>query len=353
MTPTPKEATDLVLIIDDNSMNRYILSQYIKQYGYPVATAENGKEALQMMRDGLFSLVLLDIEMPVMNGYELLAVMKADHRLRNIPVVVISGVEDINSVALCIEQGAEDYLVKPFNQTILRARVSACIERKRLRDQEILHLLQIEHEQKRANELLHVIFPDKIVEELKTTDKVLPRRHTNVAVLFADIVGFTAHCDTHDPEEVVLNLQKLVERWEDIALANGAEKTKTIGDAFMATAGLLKPTENPVKNCVQCGLEMISAVREIAPLWAVRIGVHIGPVIAGVLGRRQYQYDLWGDTVNTASRMENHGVVGSVNLSRTAWEQISHCGRAESLGLIAIKGKGDMELFRFIGFIDS
>jgi class 3 adenylate cyclase len=340
----------LVLIVDDNSINRYMLSKHVTQIGHAVETASNGREALQMVRNKKFDLVLLDIEMPELDGNAVLEAMKADRNLRGIPVIMVSGEDTIDSVVHCIENGAEDYLVKPFNPVILNARVNACMEKKRLYDQQLTYIKQIEEEQNRSNDLLHAIFPKEIVQELKETNAIQTRRHANVAVMFADIVGFTAHCDTHEAEEVVGHLQKLVERWENIALTHGVEKIKTIGDAFMATSGLLKTVENPVLNCIRCGIEMISEIRKSSSGWDVRIGIHSGPVVAGVLGRRQYLYDLWGDTVNTASRIESNGTSGHVSMSKKAWEQVSHCSNAESLGIVAVKGKGNMEIFRFTGF---
>src|SRR4029078_11616725 len=148
---------------------------------------------------------------------------------------------------------------------------------------------QIEQEKKRSDELLHVILPDQIVRELKETNEVRPRRCDNVAVLSADLVGFTSYCDNHSPEEVVLYLQNLVRAWENSALSHGVEKIKTIGDAFMAAAGLLSPQENPVLSCVRCGPEMIAATQALPQVkWNLRVGIHVGAVVAGVIGQRQY-----------------------------------------------------------------
>jgi class 3 adenylate cyclase len=289
--------------------------------------------------------------MPELNGFQVLERLKADERLRHIPVITMSAFTDMDSIVRCIEMGAEDYLTKPFDKVLLRARISACLEKKRLRDREVLYLEQIKREQERTDALLHVILPAEIVPELKANDKVRPRRHEDVAVLFCDIVGFTPFCDRNRPEEVVPHLQQLIEAWEEIALRHQVEKIKTIGDAFMAAAGLLKPAENPVLNCVRCGLDMITACQQLPVQWEVRVGIHIGPVVAGVIGRRQYLFDLWGDTVNTAARMESHGVPGSVTLSGAAWERIAHCAAGEARGLFPVKGKGHVPIVRFERFV--
>ncbi len=343
-----------MLVVDDDEGNRDILSRWLLREGHTVAVAANGRQALEMIRAQPFDLVLLDILMPEMNGFEVLEQLKADAQLRHLPVILISAFNEIDSVANGIKLGAEDYLPKPFNAVLLQARISACLEKKRLRDREVRYLQQIKQEQQRADELLHVIFPTQIVQELKATNTVRARRYENVAVLFCDIVGFTPFCDKFQPEQVVPFLQHLIETWEEIALRHDVDKIKTIGDAFMAASGLLRPAADcPILNCVRCGLEMITATQQLPTGWNLRVGIHAGPVVAGVIGRRQYLFDLWGDTVNTAARMESHGVPGKVVLSGTAWKLIAGRCQGESLQHIPVKGKGPMEMVRFDGFRDS
>ena len=342
-----------VLVVDDTEINRDLLGRRLRRDGHDVTLAENGRQALELLRARPFDLVLLDIIMPELNGLQVLEQVKADPRLRHLPVIMISSLDEVDSIVRCIQMGAEDYLPRPFNPVLLRARIGACLEKKRLRDRETLHLEQIEQEQRRSDELLHVILPGTIVKELKRTNEVRPRRYENVAVLFADIVGFTPYCDGREPEEVVPHLQRLVECSEDIALRHGVEKIKTIGDAFMAASGLLSPAENPVLNCVRCGLEMIAAARALPPAWNLRVGIHVGQVVAGVIGHRQYLFDLWGDTVNTAARMESHGVPGHVTLSHDAWQRIADCARGTSLGPVAVKGKGPTEVVRLDELIEE
>jgi len=334
-----------VLVVDDNECNRDLLARWLGREGHQVCLAQHGRQALDLIQQQPFDLILLDILMPEMDGVQVLQRLKADERFRHIPVIMISALDETDSVVRCIEIGAEDYLPKPFNRAVLKARIGACLEKKRL-------LEEIQKERRRADQLLHVILPAPIVQELKASDAVQPRRFENVAVLFCDIVGFTAYCDGNEPERVVLHLQKLIEEWEEIAIAHGVQKIKTIGDAFMAAAGLLEETADPaVLHCVRCGLDMIQAVERLPVSWKVRVGIHCGPVVAGVIGKRQYLFDLWGDTVNTAARMESNGLPGRIVLSKPAWEQIANRVRGESLGPISIKGKQVMEVYRFDGFV--
>jgi len=259
---------------------------------------------------------------------------------------MISALDEIDSVVRCIEIGAEDYLSKPFNPVLLKARLGASLEKKRLRDREVVYLKQIEVEKKKSDELLHVILPHDIVEELKLNNFVLPRRHADVAVLFCDIVGFTPYSASRQPEEIVAALQQLFEAYEELATVHEMYKIKTIGDSFMSTAGLITPVENPVASAVRCGLEMVQTAKRLPAGWDVRVGIHAGPVVAGVVGRKQYLYDLWGDTVNTAARVESHGAKAGVSVSSTAWDRVKGMAKGQSLGLVPVKGKGEMEIFR-------
>ncbi|MEX2696403.1 two-component system response regulator [Rhizobium mongolense] len=169
------EVGPALLVVDDNEDNRFTLTERLKREGYRnVACASNGREALEMLATRPFDLVLLDITMPEMDGYQVLEHLKADTTLRNIPVVMISAVDEIDSVARCISLGAEDYLAKPFNAVLLRARVAACLEKKRLRDQEAVYTQQVESEKRRADELLYAILPAGAVRELKATNESGP-----------------------------------------------------------------------------------------------------------------------------------------------------------------------------------
>ncbi|HEY2574389.1 MAG TPA: adenylate/guanylate cyclase domain-containing protein [Verrucomicrobiaceae bacterium] len=335
-----------ILVADDDENNRVMLSRRLQRLGHQVTTAENGRRALDALMSGRFDLLLLDIQMPELNGYQVLEQMKASPALRDIPVIVLSASDESGRVARCIEMGAEDYLPKPFDPVLLQARIGASLEKKRLRDREVSHLRQIQEEKQRSDQLLRIILPHDVAEELKATNRVKPRSCENVSVLFCDVVAFTAYCDQHPPEEILARLQTLVEAFERIGSACGLEKIKTIGDSFMATAGLLAPLENPALHCVRCGLDMIAAARNLPPHWQVRVGVHAGSVIAGVVGHHKYQYDVWGDTVNTASRMEQAAPPGAVCVSAETWQHLAdHC-EGSWHGRIDIKGKGPMDLFR-------
>jgi len=208
----------VVLIVDDNEDNRFTLSMRLETCGYSnIVTAENGREALEKLREGPVDLVLLDIMMPELDGYGVLEELRTDTALRVIPVVMISALEDINSVVRCIELGATDYLTKPFNPVLLKARVDNCIEKARYKAQEAAHLARIESEKRRADELLTTVLPRSIARALKRKGRLVPQRYEDVTVLFCDVVGFTAYSERHPPETVFAELESLVDRFEEIS----------------------------------------------------------------------------------------------------------------------------------------
>jgi class 3 adenylate cyclase len=287
--------------------------------------------------------------MPEMDGIAVLEQMKADMSLRDIPVIMVSAVDDFETVLRCIKLGAEDYVQKPFNADLLRARVEAALERKRLRNQEAAFLTQLQTEKARVNDLLHSVLPKSVVNELKASARFVPRRHDDVAVLFCDIVGFTAYCDSNPPERVVEALETLITAFEQIAERHGLEKIKTIGDAFMATAGLLRYVDNPALAAAECGMAMVEAAKAHHAGWQVRVGVHQGPVVAGVLGKKSFVFDLWGDTVNVAARVAAQAEPGGVLVTGTMWPFLSATCKGRALGAIDLKGKGKTDLVRYLG----
>jgi class 3 adenylate cyclase len=249
-------------------------------------------------------------------------------------------------VVRCIELGAEDYLPKPFNSVLLRARIGASLERKRLHDREAEHLAEIERQRARADQLLHAILPAPAVSELKASDRITPRRFESVAVYFGDVVGFTAFCDCHPPETVVASLDHLATAFERITSAHGLEKIKTVGDAVMATANLLEPHDDPVMACLRVAFAMAEAARAAPTAWQMRVGIHLGPVVAGVVGSRKFTFDVWGDTVNLAERLSSFGREPGIHLSAGAWRQVADRAHGDLLGPVTLKGKGEVEVIR-------
>ncbi|MBD1851257.1 adenylate/guanylate cyclase domain-containing protein [Leptolyngbya sp. ST-U4] len=342
-----------VLVVDDNEMNRDLLSRRLLRQGHLIAMAENGQEALEQLQSQPFDLVLLDIMMPVMNGYQLLESLKADPDLRHIPVIMISALDDLDSVVRCIELGAEDYLFKPFNPTLLKARIGASLEKKRLRDQEQAYLQRIQDEQEKSERLLLNVLPKPIADRLKQGQHTIADNFSEVTVLFADIVSFTQLSVSLSPTALVELLNQIFSTFDQLVEQHGLEKIKTIGDAYLAVGGLPMPRPDHVQAVADLALAMQAAIAQFTVptpdggtrTLMMRIGIHTGAVGAGVIGTTKFSYDLWGDTVNTASRMESQGVPGKIQVTDTTYQLLQQQYDFEERGLVDIKGKGEMRTY--------
>jgi class 3 adenylate cyclase len=347
--------TGSLLIVDDNETNRDLLSRQLEQQGHTVLVANNGKQALNVIREESFDLVLLDIVMPEMNGFQVLEQLKADESLRHIPVIMISSLDEIESVVRCIEMGADDYLQKPFNPVLLRARINACLEKKRLHDQERTHMEQLRIERGKSERLLLNVLPEPIADRLKQGENPIADSFKEVTVLFADLVSFTKLSTYLPPVELVESLNELFSMFDRLAERYGLEKIKTMGDAYMAVAGLPIPRSDNVEAAANMALHMLEGIERVRPKtgkpFRMRIGMHTGPVIAGVIGTKKFTYDLWGDTVNTASRLESNGVPGGILVLEETYLRLRECYSFRRHERIDLKGKGEKMTYVLTGAI--
>lgn len=341
-----------VLVVDDHRDNREILYHHLIMEGYDVSTATNGLEALDLIEQKPFDLILLDIMMPVLNGFEVLERLKEDQEQRHIPVVVISARDDTNSVVRCIELGAEDYLTKPFNTILLRARINASLDKKRSQDLQMKYLQQLEIEQERSERLLLNILPAPIAEQLKKGQQVVADIFNDVTVLFADIVEFTPLASQLPPAELVALLNNIFSTFDRLAEDYGLEKIKTIGDAYMVVGGLPTPRGDHAEAVASMALAMQEAIshfnRDNKQPFEMRIGIATGPVVAGVIGTKKFAYDLWGDTVNIASRMESHGIAGAIQVTYNTYDHLKDKYNFDFRGTIELKGKGTADAYLLI-----
>jgi adenylate cyclase len=334
-----------ILVIDDDSSNRDLLRRRLAHEGHDVLLAASGRQALEVLEHEVIDLILLDLLMPDMNGIEVLETLKSDTRWYAIPVVMISGLSETDAVMRCIEAGAEDYLPKPFDIVLLRARINAGLERKRWRERESEYLASLRAEKERSEALLRNILPDPIVVRLNEGEKVIADRFDAVSILFADIVGFTPAAAMMSPANLVGMLDRTFSAFDDLAMRLGIEKIKTIGDSYMAAAGLPLPREDHLERMAEFALGMLSALDGLNSAYGtsfrIRIGMHTGPVIAGIIGRHKFIYDVWGDTVNVASRLESHGVANRIQVSEAVRTALADRYDFEQQGTITLKGRGD------------
>jgi adenylate cyclase len=329
----------LVLIVDDTPTNITVVSGVLKEK-YRTKVATNGEKALALAAGPEKpDLILLDVTMPGMDGYEVCRRLKESHRTADIPVIFLTAKTESGDEENGFDVGAVDYIHKPFSAPIVLARVRTQLT---LKDA----LNEAQEAQAEADQLLHVLLPKKAADEIRNLGTVIPRRYENVAVLFCDVTNFTAYCDEHEPEDVISRLDALFVVFERVTAKHRLEKIKTIGDGYMAVAGLLQEVEDPLGAAVRCGLEMAPALIDADLGWEVRVGVHAGPVVAGIVGQERYQFDIWGDTVNMAARMMSVVVPGGVAVTKEMWEQVSSDFDGRLVGELEVKGKGKISVFR-------
>jgi class 3 adenylate cyclase len=290
-----------LLVVDDNKVNRLLLARSLDLQGHRVAMAENGRRALEMLRAEPFDLMLLDIEMPELDGFGVLERLAADPALRDVPVIVTSSLEGVAAVVRCIELGADDYLHKPVNPVLLKARVDSSLEKKRLRDQH--------------QALIRRFATSEVAQDLMDSGFALGGRRVQATVMFSDIRGFTAMVESQSPEESIELLNTYYTLMFEAISAQGGVVNQMIGDGLMAIFGAPRPVAEPALAAVRAAQDMIEMITmlnverqgEGKPPLAIGVGIASGEVIAGYTGTQQRAtYTCIGDTVNLAARLEAH-----------------------------------------------
>ncbi len=332
-----------LLVVDDNKVNRLLLARTLELQGHSVALAENGRVALEMLRREPFDLLLLDIEMPEMDGLQVMEQLKSDLQLRDLPVIVTSAIEGLDNVVRCIELGAEDYLHKPVNPVLLKARLGASLEKKRLRDQQ--------------KELVRRFATREVAQDLDASGFALGGHRVQATAMFSDIRGFTAMAEQLPPEETIELLNTYYTLMFDAISGQGGVVNQMVGDGLMAIFGAPLPLADPCGAAVKAALEMIEMIdlynrepdRIGKPPIEIGIGIASGDLIAGYTGTQQRAtYTCVGDAVNVAARLEAQTkVVGHAVLVDGATRSgLAQRCCFEPLGALSLKGKGQaVEVF--------
>jgi len=338
-----------ILVVDDNASNRDLLARQLARDGHAVETAASGAEALALAHQRGFDLILLYVLMPEMSGFEVLNRLKHDQSTVDVPVIMISALDEMDSIVRCIEAGAVDYLPKPFAPALLRARIRSSLENKMLRDRERAMMEEIRLAKERNESLLLSILPKAVVERISNGAGMVADHIPEATILFADIVNFTPFAGTLPASDVVGFLNRIFSAFDRLVEQFGAEKIKTIGDGYMVAVGIPEPCPDHAAIAARLSFAMLAELTRIrdeigAPI-ELRIGLHTGPAVAGVIGERKFAYDIWGTTVNIASRMESHGLPGHVHVSKAVAERLDGDFRIVPRGALEVKGAGLMETF--------
>lgn len=325
-----------LLVVDDNKVNRLLLSRSLELQGHSVASAENGRVGLEMLRRESFDLLLLDMEMPEMDGFQVLEQLVNDPQLHDLPVIVTSSLEGIANVVRCIELGAEDYLSKPVNPVLLKARIGASLEKKRLRDQQ--------------KALVRRFATPEVAQELQKSGFSLGGKRVRAAVMFSDIRDFTALAESQPPEETIELLNTYYALMFDAISSHGGVVTLMMGDGLMSIFGAPVPLSDHGESAVRAAQEMVEMMvlfnreREAMgkPRIAIGIGIASGEMVAGYTGTNERAtYTCIGDTVNLAARLETHTKVVQrpILIDQATRFALSDRIVIEPLGLVPFRGK--------------
>lgn len=332
---SPTEPARL-LVVDDNKINRMLLSRSLEAQGHIVETAENGKEGLEKIRSGVFDLVLLDIEMPEMDGFQVLESCLNDVELRQLPIIMTSAMDELDAVVKCVELGAEDYLTKPINPILLRARVNASLEKKRLRDEQ--------------RKLFRTFATKEVAEELLRTGFSLGGKQVTASVLFADIRSFTTIAESQAPAESIELLNEYFSMMFDAITNNKGTVNQLVGDGLMAVFGAPIFSDSHRENAVRAAQQMLEQLkvfnqnRSIQGKSQIRIGIGIasGTMVAGYTGTQTRAiYTCIGDTVNLASRIEEYTkeALHPLLIDNYTRQGLPENIEVEDLGKVFFKGK--------------
>jgi len=397
MTNTPART---IVIAEDSRVPAMILKKALESRGHVVHWGANGALALALVREHQPAILISDVEMPEMDGHALCRAVKSDADLRRIPVLMLTSLAATSDILAGLREGADAYVTKPYEPEHILERIDHLLSQDPAADRpgeplsldyggerleldvtrrQLLNLLlstyenilqqnskladmhrnladanrQVEESLRKTRELLYKVFPRRIADELADTGQSEPRHFDAVTVLFTDFVGFTKTAEAMSPRQLITDLDRYFLRFDQLLAACGMEKLKTIGDAYMAAAGVPEPTGSHAIDAALFALGIREAVAAIGreqqaaglPFFPIRIGLHTGPLVAGVIGQQRFLYDLWGDTVNTASRMESKGEPGRVNISSATHALVEPWFECTPRGRVEVKGKGDVEMF--------
>ena len=363
----PNELTSArILLVDDQQANLDLIGTFLGDAGYTdLHSTHDPRTVCQLVETLAPDLVVLDLHMPHLNGFEVMAALRPlIPPTTYLPIIVLTADATRETRERALSNGAHDFLSKPLDEieTLLRIKNLLATRALHLALQDRNALLERSNqelavERETSERLLLNVLPRTIADRLRETPGIIADSFEEVTVLFADIVGFSSICASLAPETLVAWLNEIFSAIDALVEKFGLEKIKTIGDAYMVVGGLPHRRPDHAEAIADLALalhETMNSHRSPAdePL-QVRIGIHTGPVVAGVIGKHKFAYDLWGDTVNTASRMQTHGVGGTTHVTEAVRNRLGHSHTFAERGMIAIKGKGTQTTFLLTGRRDA
>ena len=357
-----REASEIlaarILVVDDQPANVLLLERMLGDAGYRSVTSTLDPRAVRALHEKEhYDLILLDLQMPGMDAFQVMDGLKEIETGGSLPVLVITAQPDHKLRAL--KAGAKDFISKPFDVGEVLTRVHNMLEVRLLhvelhrKNDELKTLFdQVVAERKLSERLALQVPPDSIAARLQARPDVTADSFADVSVVIADIVGLAELTPTVSPEQLALLVTEVFTSFDGLAQARGVKKIKTLGNAYMAVAGVPIPASDHATRAALLSLDMVEALDRFnersGHALQVRVGVASGAVVAGVIGRRQYVYDVWGDAVTIASRMESHGVAGRVQMSESTRLLLGEPFRLEQRGALDVEGQGEMKTW-FLG----
>jgi len=389
-----------IVIAEDSRLQGRVLKGALESAGYVVHWGANGSEALALTRQHRPAIVISDVEMPEMDGHELCRILKADAELRHIPVLMLTSLAATSDILNGLREGAAAYVTKPYDPPHVVERIDHLLRHLSAPDtpgeplpleyggetmhldvsrRQLVNLLlstyenilrqntkleemhsqltaasrQLEASLQKTQDLLYRVFPREIADELANAGQSQPRHFDAVTVLFTDFVGFTRVAETMAPQQLINGLEEYFRRFDALTARCHMEKLKTIGDAYVAAGGVPTPNTTHALDAALLAVAIRQCVSDVGREWegtgmpsfAIRIGLHTGPLVAGVIGEQRFTYDLWGDTVNTASRMESGGEAGRINISADTFRLVEPFFECTPRGSVAVKNRTAVEMY--------
>jgi adenylate cyclase len=339
LKPTASQPTPgwgLVLVVDDEQQNRTLLRDPLEAFGYQVEEAENGVQALQKIAAHPPDVILLDLMMPNMDGFEVCRRLKVDLKTSHIPILMVTALSERGDRLLGIRAGANDFLNKPIDIQDVILRVGNAVHTKHLFD-------QLKVEQEKSERLLLNILPKPVAERMKKGETNIADSFPDATVLVADLVGFTTLSAHIIPEQIVQLLNEIFSAFDVLTESHGLEKIKTIGDAYMVAGGITFLRPDHAEACAELALAMQEEIGVLNQMYNIsvrlRIGICTGPVVAGVIGYKRFAYDFWGETVNFACRLESTGEAGKIQIAESTYERLKHAYQFSPKHDLGIKGR--------------